>query len=251
MQNDSFLIRIENSFIAYLLTKDPNYKDQYTKNILQICSEEIPLKEFQGILIGPCLIFYSIQTQEETIKKQIELLKEQALLLSNAACFTEKIKAFPFLMAYETMINQKENYRELVQKIQDLKEEFYTKETGLYGTTLEEDSIFLNMLADCVLLASEEMFEYYQVLRIQLREAIHGVLLHQNPRTGFYGEEETTCLENSARIAIAIWKACRCNAVLSCKYQNQSFKTANSLLGSFTDSKLLPYEILLREIREV
>lgn len=252
MQNKSFLIQTENYFINYKITNDIKYWNQCEKNILQLLSERtFFLEKSDGLLVGPSLIFYSVQTKKEEVKSIIEHLKQQASFLMESVYLKERIKPIPFLIAYETMINKTENYSEVIKKIQDIKKEFYKEETGLYGATLEEDSMFLDMLADCILLASEEIFEYYQRLRLQLREAIWKVLTYQNPRTGFYGEEEATCLENSARIAIAIWKACCCNVLLPYKYQKQSFKTANFLIGSFKDYKLLPYETFLQQIKEL
>lgn len=229
-------------------------------------------RRLDDILPGRALIFAYSQTGEERYLRGVNRLLEELEThprTASGAFWHKKIypnqvwldglyMAEPFRMAADTLFGTKENYYDILNQFQFVRQNLRDPATGLYFHGFDESrrafwanpetglskSFWLRSigwlliaLADAAEETDPAVYEVFRPLADMYKETLKAVLKYADPETGlFYQLPDRLGLagnyleaSGSAMVAASIFKACRLRLVLEEKYIPCAEKTLSSL----------------------
>ncbi len=253
----------EQKYLDFIL----NYLKDIVANDGVITNYDNSKFNIDSINSGKILFYVYDQTKEEKYLKAIEYLMDQ--LRNHPRCASGNFwhkeiypnqiwldglyMAQPFYVEYETKYNKKENYQDIVNQFRNVRKYLFNADKKLYYHAFDEAKIqpwankdtgcspnfwlrsmgwYLMALIDVIDKMSEEIYEYYHELKELFREAVQGILLYQDAKSGMFyqvidhSEVEGNYLETSgsSMIAYAIMKGCRLQVLLPEKYEETGKK---------------------------
>ena len=238
-----------------------SFIDRYVKDdgIMYYDPEEYNIDKIPS---GRVLYLLYQKTGVEKYKKAIELLRGQLRRHPRTQCgnfWHKKIYPYqiwldglymglPFLMMYERDFATGEIYDDVMNQFRNVRKYLYDDKTHLYYHAYDEKKEmfwadketglspnfwsralgwYLMALADCYELMPKEQEEYRKELAAQWKEAVDGMLEHQDKESGLFyqltalPEQEGNYLEtsSSSMVAYSILKGCRLGAFSEAEYR--------------------------------
>lgn len=229
-----------------------NYLDPLISHEGTIRNYETNLHNIDSFNSGKVLFAVYEKTGEDKYKKAIDFLMDRLGNHPRTECgnFWHKsiypnqiwldglYMALPFYMEYETKYNGKENYSDIIRQFENVRHLMFDSKKALYYHAFDESRIqpwadkvtglspnfwlrsmgwYLMALIDVMDAMSIEIFEKYKMLEGIFIEAVKGILMYRDKKTGLFfqvidqsdAEGNYTEASGSAMIAYAILKACR------------------------------------------
>lgn len=174
--------------------------------------ENLGLQPTESIGLLRAYRFLMENTKEEVYQKKIQEIMQQVIAAKRengilfhedgsmlTAC--EAYELFPVYAWYETHYNKKEHYLDIMNQLRFLNDQILVKNR----IELYERCTFMMALSDTILEMSEEIYEYYALLKNWLKESVHKKLDVVN----------SDCL----RVAYSVLRGCESKALLPEKYE--------------------------------
>jgi unsaturated rhamnogalacturonyl hydrolase len=223
---------------------------------------------------GKILFFLYDETGEEKYRLAIETIMEKQVkihprtiegnfwhkkIYPNQVWLDGLFMMQPFYMEYETRYNKQGHYSDITNQYKNVRKYMFHDEKQLYYHAYDETRTriwadkktgcspnfwlrsmgwYLMSLVDTYDSASDQIYEHYRVFKDLLKEAVKGILQHQDKETKLFYQlidlpnQEGNYLETSGSIMIAyaILKGCRLDALLTEKYRYKGEEILNSII---------------------
>lgn len=271
---DIYKVTKEQSYLDYVIDYMEKYIDQ-DGNISRYSAKEYNI---DSISSGKVLFFLYDETGNEkymiAIKKLMKQLESHPRTKSgsfwhkniypNQIWLDGLYMAQPFYMTYETRINNKMNYGDILNQFKNVKKYLFDQDKKLYYHAYDESKEqpwanqetgqspnfwiramgwYMMSLIDTMDEMSVEIFEDYKYYESLFKEAIAGILLYQDPKTRLFyqvidqGSREGNYVETSGSLMIgySILKGCRLGVLQKEKYQ----RIGQEIIESIAEHKLV------------